>query len=174
MLQIEKASYQDLEDIEKLYSESVSFLEAHTNYPGWKREVYPVREDAENALSEDALYIVRENEQTIASFILRHKPEAGYKQAGWGIDVEYDKIYVIYTFVVHPSVQNKGIGQEIMTHIIELSRREGMKALRLDVVADNLPAIRMYEKAGFQYIATVDLGYQEFGLDAFALYQMIL
>lgn len=51
-----------------------------------------------------------------------------------------------------------------MEQIIELSKREGMKAIRLDVVADNLPAIRMYEKAGFQYIATVDMGYHMFGL----------
>lgn len=73
-------------------------------------------------------------------------------------------------FVGTESVQRWGI----MEQIIELSKREGMKAIRLDVVADNLPAIRMYEKAGFQYIATVDMGYHMFGLDAFALYQLLL
>lgn len=174
MIQIEKASYQDLDGIERLYSETVSYLEAHVNFPGWKSGVYPIREDAENALSENALFVVKEQEQVIGSFMLKHTPEDGYKQADWGMELDYDKIYVIYIFVVHPAFQQKGIGQKIMEYIIDLSRRERMKAIRLDVVADNLPAIRMYEKAGFQYVTTVDLGYGMFGLDEFALYQMIL
>lgn len=174
MIQIEKGSYRDLEDIEKLYNDTASYLEAHINFPGWKSGVYPAREDAEKALSENTLFIVKENEQIIGSFILRNKPEDGYKLADWGINLDYDKIYVIYTLVVHPSSQMRGIGKKVIEYIIDLSRKEQMKAIRLDVVANNLPAIRLYEKAGFQYIATVDLGYSMFGLDAFALYQMLL
>lgn len=174
MIQIEKASLQDLDGIEQLYIEAVSYLEAHTNFPGWKIGVYPIREDAEGALSENALFAVKEKEQVIGSFILKHTLEEGYKQADWGMESDYDKIYVIYTFVVHPTFQQKGIGQKIMEYIIDLGRREHMKAIRLDVVADNMPAIRMYERAGFQYVATVDLGYGMFGLNEFALYQMIL
>ncbi|MDO5418003.1 MAG: GNAT family N-acetyltransferase [Lachnospiraceae bacterium] len=174
MIQIEKASVQDLDGVEKLYNESVHYLETHINYPGWKCGIYPAREDAETAISEDSLYVVKENVQIIGSFILRHKPEDGYKKADWGIELGYDQIYVIDTFVIHPSVQRNGIGQTVMKYIIERSRREQMRAIRLDVVADNLPAIRLYEKAGFQYITTVDLGYGMFGLHEFALYQLLL
>lgn len=174
MIKIEKGSYQDLTEIEKLYNETADYLEAHINFPGWKSGIYPAREDAESAISENALFVVKENERLIGSFILRHKPEEGYRQADWGIDLDYDNIYVIYTFDVHPSWQGKGIARKVMEYIIDLSRKEQMKAIRLDVVAGNLPAIRLYEKAGFQYIATVDLGYGMFGLKEFALYQMLL
>ena len=51
---------------------------------------------------------------------------------------------------------------------------QGMKAVRLDVYEKNTPAVRLYEKLGFQYVDTVDLGYSEYGLDRFRLYQHLL
>ena len=44
----------------------------------------------------------------------------------------------------------------------------------LDVYEKNAPAIRLYEKFGFCYIDTVDLGYSDYGLEKFKLYQRIL
>lgn len=38
----------------------------------------------------------------------------------------------------------------------------------------NCPAIRLHEKLGFGYVDTVDLGYGEYGLDRFRLYQYLL
>lgn len=62
----------------------------------------------------------------------------------------------------------------VMEYIIDLAEKESMKASRLDVYEKNIPAIRLYEKHGFQYIDTVDLGYSQYGLDRFRLYQYIL
>lgn len=39
---------------------------------------------------------------------------------------------------------------------------------------NNMPAIRLYEKMGFHYIGTVDLGYGKYGLDWYKLYQYLL
>ena len=50
----------------------------------------------------------------------------------------------------------------------------GMKAVRLDVYENNLPAIRLYESCGFDYIDSVDLGYSQYGLDSYRLYQRLL
>lgn len=64
--------------------------------------------------------------------------------------------------------------EKVIDFIIDLCGKEGIKALRLDVTSDNLPAVKLYKKCGFQYIDSVDLGYSLFGLDEFELYQMIL
>lgn len=57
---------------------------------------------------------------------------------------------------------------------IEYAKKMHMKAIRLDVYERNTPAIQLYEKYGFQYIDTVDLGYSMYGLDWFYLYQKVL
>lgn len=61
-----------------------------------------------------------------------------------------------------------------MEFALEQSREEKIKAIRLDVYEKNTPAISLYRKYGFHYIDTVDLGYGEFGLDNFELYQKLL
>lgn len=47
MIEIRKAVLSDLEQIEFLYNDLCDYLEVHENYPGWKKGVYPTREDAE-------------------------------------------------------------------------------------------------------------------------------
>jgi RimJ/RimL family protein N-acetyltransferase len=44
----------------------------------------------------------------------------------------------------------------------------------LDVYEGNIPAISLYEKYGFKYIDTVDLGLGNYGLDWFRLYEKLL
>lgn len=61
-----------------------------------------------------------------------------------------------------------------MEFALEQSREEKIKAIRLDVYEKNTPAISLYRKYGFRYIDTVDLGYGEFGLDNFELYQKLI
>ncbi len=48
------------------------------------------------------------------------------------------------------------------------------KSIRLDVYEGNMPAIRLYEKCGFKYIDTVDLGLGNYGLNWFRLYEKSL
>lgn len=49
-----------------------------------------------------------------------------------------------------------------------------MKALGLDVYEKNTPAISLYERYEYQYIDTVSLGLEEYGLDWFRLYERLL
>ena len=54
------------------------------------------------------------------------------------------------------------------------ARREQCISIRLDVVKDNIPAERLYQKCGYQLVGTVSLGYEAYGLPWFHLYEKIL
>lgn len=62
----------------------------------------------------------------------------------------------------------------MMAFILDYAKQIKTKALRLDVYENNIPAIRLYESYGFQYIDIIDLGYSEYGLEQFKLYQLIV
>lgn len=51
------------------------------------------------------------------------------------------------------------------------SKNLGMKAIRLDVSVENTPAIELYEKLGYKYIETVDLGLKDLDRVWFRLYE---
>lgn len=173
-MKLEKGTISDLEELIRLYDDLNDYLECHTNYPGWKKGVYPIRKTAEDGIKEGNLYVIRDNEHIVGTVILRHEPESAYSKANWSIHLDYKDIFVIYTFAVHPLYFKKGIGKRLMDSIILYSRNMKMKAIRLDVYEKNIPAISLYKRYGFQYVDTVDLGYSEYGLDKFELYQKIL
>ncbi len=61
-----------------------------------------------------------------------------------------------------------------MDFAIEHSIKSQVKSIRLDVYEGNIPAIKLYEKCGFKYIDTVDLGLGNYGLNWFRLYEKLL
>ncbi|KAA4651623.1 GNAT family N-acetyltransferase, partial [Bacteroides ovatus] len=97
-----------------------------------------------------------------------------YENIVWKIDADYSYIFVVRTFVVHPSFLQMGVGHALMDFSLELALKSEMKSIRLDVYEKNLPAISLYEKCGFEYIDTVDLGLGHYGLDWFKLYEKVI
>ena len=86
-IHIEKAVEADIDCIERLYEDVCDYLEMHKNYPGWKKGIYPVRQDA---------------------------------------------------------------------------------------VKGKIPAEQLYQKCGYQLTGTVSLGYEEYGLPWYQLYEKVL
>lgn len=164
----------DIDELEELYNDLNDYLERNINYPGWKKGIYPAREDAINGVKNGNLYVAKHNGKIIGSIILNHEPELAYHEAKWGFESDYSDVFVVHTFVVHPKFLNCGTGKALMTFSIEHSIKSQVKSIRLDVYEGNLPAIRLYEKYGFKYIDTVDLGLREYGLDWFRLYEKVL
>ncbi|WP_321385527.1 GNAT family N-acetyltransferase [uncultured Enterococcus sp.] len=168
---LESATQLDIEELDKLYTTTIDYLNQHTNHPGWQKDVYPVRETAVTGINEKSLYVVRQENQIVGSIILNHKAEPAYQQAKWSIDADDKEVMVVHTFIVHPNFSKQGIGEKILLAACKLALEKQMKAVRLDVFRGNAPAIRLYEKCGFSYVDTVDLGLSDYGLDYFKLYE---
>ncbi len=146
---IESGTPADIDELEKLYDDLNDHLSATINYPGWIKGIYPVRENAVAGIEDNTLFVVRHCEKIAGSIILDHHPDEAYNNVRWKIDADYSHVFVIRTFVVHPSFLNMGIGRALMDYSFELARQFGMKSIRLDVYEKNLPAISLYEKCGF-------------------------
>lgn len=173
-MEIRKADMTDIEEIGKLYDDVCDYLCAYENYPGWRKGIYPTKDDAKDGIKESSLYVAKKDNRIVGTFILRHKPEEGYKNVEWFAESNYEKIYVIYTLAVHPDFSRAGIGKQLLEFAEELARKEECISLRLDVVKDNIPAENLYKKCGYKYVGTTSLGYEEFGLPWYNLYEKVL
>ena len=60
-------------------------------------------------------------------------------------------IAVIHILAVSPDAQGKGIGSEMIREAIRLAQNNGMQTIRLDALASNTPAHKIYERLGFEY-----------------------
>lgn len=173
-MEIRLGTKKDIDALARLYDEVNDYFTATTNYPGWKKGIYPVREDAVKGVDEGCLFVVAENEEIIGSMILRHRPEPAYLTAPWHTELDDKNVLVVYTFAVHPQKLQHGVGRSMLEFAAQYAKETGVKALRLDVYEKNIPAIRLYEKCGYHYIDTVSLGLEAHGLDWFRLYEKLL
>ena len=68
--------------------------------------------------------------------------------------------------------QGKGVSNKMMEEIISLVRKNGKKAIRLDALAANIPARRMYERLGFAYRGKQNLFAENTGWTDFLYYEL--
>lgn len=173
-INIRKGNMEDADEISALYDAIHGYYETHTNYPGWLKGIYPLREDAVKGIESGGLYVAEAGGKIAGTLILSHRPENAYYGVEWKKELDYDKVFVIYTFAVLPEFSGRGIGTKLLEEAEKTARENKMEAIRLDVLDRNEPAIKLYEKCGFEYIDTVDLGYGKYGLDYFRLYEKVL
>lgn len=171
---IRKGIISDIDNLENLYNNLNDYLEANINYPGWIKHVYPVKETAVTGIEENNLFVLEDKGTIIGSVILNHKPENAYNQVKWKIDADYKNIIVVHTLVTNPDFMNKGVASELMNFAKEYAINLNMKSIRLDVSINNTAAIALYEKHGYEYIGTVDLGLEYEHLKWFRLYELTL
>ena len=171
---IEPGSYKDIDELENLYNTLNDHLSNTINFPGWIKGIYPVRENAVSGIKDNSLFVARCNGRIAGSVILNHQPEDAYEGEKWKMQTDYSRIFVIRTFAVHPSFLKKGIGKALLDYSIRLAQNSGIKSIRLDVYEKNFPAIALYEKYGFEFISTIDLGLGSYGLNGFKLYERVI
>lgn len=171
---IEKGTINDIDELENLYDNLNDYLTLGTNYPGWAKGIYPIRETAVCGIQNNDLLILKMNNEIAGSIILNHVPESAYSQVIWGIEADYKDIIVIHTLVVSPKYMKNGVGKKLMEFAKIYSLEQGIKTIRLDVSIHNTPAIALYEKCGYRYVGTVDLGLNIPELVWFRLYEIIL
>ena len=58
---IESGTTADIDELEKLYDDLNDYLSATTNYPGWIKGIYPIREDAIAGIENNTLFMIVEN-----------------------------------------------------------------------------------------------------------------
>jgi acyl-CoA hydrolase/RimJ/RimL family protein N-acetyltransferase len=64
-------------------------------------------------------------------------------------------------FVVRDDYQNKGVGTELLTHLIYMAKRQGLLGFTAEVLVENKPMLHLFEKKGFDIQKRVEGGVYE-------------
>lgn len=166
---IEKAVPKDLNAIADLYGEVCDALADKRWNPGWRRDIFPTREDAARYLAHGWGYMAWAGGAPAGFIAVTPFPNAEGEPSAPPPGAE-GALY-IHVLAVHPEYQRQGVGSLLLGRAGALAREKGAKALRLYVWEGNTPGIWTYEKNGFLRLGREDIGLGEFGLDWFYLYE---
>lgn len=148
------ARLQDIDGVEESYAEILAHEKEYGAYTIWEEGVYPIRETAESALENGALYVMEQEGELWASMIIDHVQPGEYENIQWKYTGKQEEILVLHLLCVRPSKAGRGAGKKMVGFAIEEGRRRGCRALRLDTGAQNKPAAALYQKMGFELTGT--------------------
>lgn len=150
---IRKAVMDDVDLIEDAYHEHFQYEAEHKAYTVFKEGVYPTRADAEHAVNSGTMFVCEESGNIGGSIIIDKVQPAEYANIPWKGNFSPDEVMVIHLLMVRPSMSGKGIASSLIGYAAELAQNHNCKTLRLDTGSQNIPAVSLYEKNGFEIIA---------------------
>lgn len=169
-MELTVCSQADFEAVAQLYREVVRHLESHINYPKWSI-THPSRQYIRDSIAHERQYLCTVDGTAAGAFVLSADPEGDYAAGDWSVPLHEGEFLVVHALAVSPEFSRRGIGTFMVEQILQIARRQGFRAVRLDVVPDNVPAARLYESAGFTYAGTKDLRRNIREIPLFDLYE---
>ena len=145
------------------------------NFPLWEYGKYPSLQTAKDAAKDNALYVCvdewKNGEKIVAAFILDNHPIGKTEKAAWSISLQEGEYALIHALAVAPEAHGRKLGKKIVEFCKEEAKAKGFKAIRLDVVPNNMSAKRIYEEAGFRFVGDYDLELEDERLNPLSLYE---
>jgi [ribosomal protein S18]-alanine N-acetyltransferase len=75
----------------------------------------------------------------------------------------------ILAIATHPDYRGRGIARQLLDHVLDVARETGCSLATLEVRRSNVPAIKLYERAGFKIVHVRTRYYQDDDEDALVM-----
>jgi ribosomal protein S18 acetylase RimI-like enzyme len=151
MMRLDVATQNDFDAIIAFYDDVTERTPEMATYARWSKGKHPTVEGIRTYIDEGSMYLYREEGNIVGAMAVTMCQGEDYHAIEWSKQVPDDKVAVIHILAVIPNAQGKGIGSEMIREAIRLAQNNGMQAVRLDALASNMPAHRIYERLGFEY-----------------------
>lgn len=172
-MKLVKATEQDFQKITRFYRDAISHTEDMDVCARWVYGQHPTDEMIRGYIRKGAMYY-NEKDGRIRSAAAVTPQAEDYHDSAWSVSLEDNEVAVVHLLCVAPECQGKGIARDTMGCIIGLNRTMGKKAVRLDALACNIPAHRLYESLGFQKREQRRWYAENVGWTDFFLYELVL
>ena len=150
-MRLEFATQNDFDAIIAFYGDVTVRTPDMTVYARWSKGKHPTEEGISAYINEGSMYIYRERGVIVGAMAVTMYQGEDYHTIEWSQQVPDEKVAAIHILAVSPDAQGKGIGSEMIREAIRLAQNNGMQAIRLDALASNTPAHKIYERLGFEY-----------------------
>ena len=145
---------------------AIDEIEQHSFKSPWSRQTFEgelLREWARlDVARHDGRIIAFCNYWLVTPRGAQHRDD-GDKQAAFSGELH------ILAIATHPDLRNRGVGAQVLGHVLDVALATGCSLATLEVRRSNKPAIAMYERAGFKTVHVRARYYQDDDEDALVM-----
>ena len=121
-----------------------------------KRRFMSMRKDVPHKMRQDFVVIDYSEEMIILAIILQNRKEIAI---GMGQFIKNRNTHTAeVAFIVSEDFQDKGVGTELLTYLTQLAKKEGLLGFTAEVLIENEPMLRVFEKMGFDMHKVIESG----------------
>lgn len=153
------------------YYDMIDKMQASEYRPTWKMGVYPTEEYLASLVMRNEVFIALEDDKIIGAMVLNHDCNESYSDTEWSVSAGKDEVTVLHLLSILPEYGGRGYGMQMLDFAIRRAARENQKAIRLDVMEENLPALKLYDAAKFKRLDTLRMFYESTGWTNFVMYE---
>ena len=157
--------------VQTFYHELISKMQPYPYHPTWIIGTYPSDDYLKQLTENGQTFLGIKDDRIVAAMVLNNLPNDGYETVSWRVSAEDADATILHLLGVLPEYWGRGFGKTLLDYAEHLLKAKGQKALRLDVMEENLPARRLYEQNGFQEIETIKMYYESTGWSGFTMYE---
>ena len=173
-MEIRAAGPEEEEAVVSFYGEMIDKMQACEYRPTWKLGVYPTGEGLRALVEKRQVFLGLEGQRIVAAMVLNHDCNESYADVHWETSAAEDEITVLHLLCVLPEFGGGGRGRQMLDFARNYAAAGAQKVIRLDVMEENLPAIRLYDAAGFRRLETRRMFYESTGWTNFVMYEYAL
>ena len=171
-MKLDKATIKDFESVIEFYDDVTLRSPEMEIYARWKKGQHPTEEGIRAYIEEGSMYLYKKNDTIVGSMAVTMYQGEDYHVIEWAKHVEDNEASVIHILAVNPDYQGTGVGAEMIREAINLSVDSGMKSIRLDALASNTPAHKIYKRIGFEYRGKQHLYAENTGWTDFLFFEL--
>lgn len=151
-VQFRLANVSDLQGVLDLYDEVCEDMIGTPHDCCWRRKYHPTDEFLEDSVRRGDLLVGCLGEKVVGAAVIDGDLGFDYGDVAWQTDATPDETAVIHVLAIRPGLRGRGLSKDLLAACLEEARRRGARTVRLDVTANNAPAIGLYKGAGFAHV----------------------
>ena len=152
-MKIRKAKIIDLEKIMEMYHSCVNGMIAN-NIDQWDKS-YPNYQIIQKDLKEKTYFVAEKDGEIIGGINLDQNQDKTYLKINW--KDQSNSFLVVHRLAVKKEWWGKKIGKKLMLFAEELTKKRGLRSIRLDTYSGNPKAMRFYLMLGYKELGAINL-----------------
>ena len=144
-----KCEPDDLPRVLRFYQHVIEETDDMARFGRWVWGQHPTEAMVAAYLHDGNMYVLEEAGEIVAAVAVTPCQTADYHDVDWQLDAADDAVAVVHILAVDPRRQKQGLAGKIMGEIMDRAKADGKKAVRLDALACNIHAHKLYTSLGF-------------------------